>query len=314
MKNNKNTLFLILVFIIATLSMAGCGPILPSNTQVGDCTLKVAFINALTEGGPGTFLGITDDVRDKVEITVTLQNIVTEKRYVITLSKDNSYMYTAKLFPGTYRVVSVDSTMNEYTGMHIKANAEAIELGRDVPKNLGIGIDNEEEFESFQSNLVASEEIISMPRFSRKLLIGGNMVDIQDAMSALNLTSEEIIKPYAKYELGDENLGIELTLLNDSSSSRAVSECKIIAIHITKSTAMIPGGITLGMQAETVCNKATGIYGEPTGFEGIAMYGQGLGDVKALYLDNESGDKISLDINTGDGYISGITYELEVYE
>lgn len=314
MKSSKCIQLLILIFILASLGLAGCTPVLYGNTEVGDCVLDVAFINVVAQDKSSAFMNIDDDIRNQIEIEVVLQNIITERKYSITLSKDNSFLYEAKLFPGTYRVVSVESSMNEYTGMHVAATDEVVEIDRESSKILRVAIDNEQEFIEFQNNLVASDDIVMLPRFSRKLMISGTMVDVQDAMIALGIQSNEQVKPYAKCEIEDEIHGIELTVLNDSSSSKPASECKIIAIHIKKSTAMLPGGITLGMQAETICNKETGLYGEPTGFEGVAMYGQGLGDVKAIYLDNESGDKISLEINSREGYITGIIYELEVYE
>lgn len=311
----KNGVALLILFLFtASFSMSGCSPVLHGNTEVGDCTLNVAFLNVLTSGGPCTFMGIEEDIRDKVEIEVTLQNIVTERKYIVNLSKDNSYMYTAKLFPGTYRILDISSSMNEYTGMHVSASVEVLELTRGVPQNLSIAIDNEDEFALFQSNLLASDDIVMSSKFSRKIMIDGNMLDIQDVLSYLNMQSSEMVKPYAKSEIKNDDKGIEIIVLNDSSSSRNATECRVIGIHISKSTVLLPGGITLGMNADTICNKNIGIYGEPTGFEGIAMYGQGLGNLKAIYLDAESGDKIGLEIDSEQGFITGMTYELEVYE
>lgn len=305
--------FLILLFLMASLSLTGCN-LFTNSTQIGDCTLNVAFLNVLTNDSSTSFQNIEEDIRENVEIRVELENIVTEKKYEIKLNPDNSYLYTAKLFPGTYRVMDVEATMSDYTGMHLAAGSEVVELARGTTQNLSIYIDNEEEFAIFQNNLIANDEIVMSGKFSRNIFIDGDIINIQDIINYLDIESTSTVKPYAKCELTSESKGIIVTVLNDSSSTRNWQECKVIAIEVAKSTVIMPGGITLGMQANTVCNKDTGIYGEPTGFEGVAMYGQGIGDLYAVYLDPESGDKMMLEIDSIHGFVTGVKYELEVFE
>lgn len=314
MNKYKLSKLIILLILMASLSMTGCSPVLYGNTIMGDCTLNVAFLNVLTLDDEGTFQSIDDDIRSQVVINVELQNIITERKYLITLNPTNSYVYTAKLTPGTYRVIEVESSMSKYTGMHLASKDETIELTRDIDKNLSIYIDNEEEFRAFQNNLCPDLSIVTASRFSRQIWIDSELVNIQDITSHLSIDSDTKVKPYAKCELTDEAKGITVTYLNDSSEVRSWSECKVISIALEKSSAVIPGGITLGMKTETVCNKATGIYGEPQGFEGVAIYGLPIGDLKAVYKDEESGDKLSLVLDSMNGYITGIVYELEVYE
>lgn len=314
MKKHKISLLLILLILMASLSMTGCSPVLPGSTVVGDCTLNVAFLNVLTEGGEGTFHGIDDDIRNQVEISIELQNIITERRYFIKLNQGNSYIYTAKMNPGIYRIVSVDGSMNKYTGMHLSAGAETVELKRDVPSNLSIYIDNKDEFMAFQENLVADTAIVTSGRFSRNIWIDKELVNIQNIASHLEISDEREVKPYAKCEVRDDDKGVTVIYLNDSSEGRSWRECKVIGISIDKSSVLFPGGITLGMKTETVCNKDTGLYGQPSEFEGVAIYGLPVGGLRAVYKDSASGDKLSIDVDSDDGYITGITYEIEVFE
>lgn len=315
MKKYKLSQLLILLILIASLSMTGCSPVLYGNTVMGDCSLNVAFLNVLANSSEGSFQAINEDIRGQVEIKVELQNIITERKYLITLNPANGYFYTAKLNPGTYRVIDVDGSMSKYTGMHLSAGSDTVELVRgNDSSNLSIYIDNEEEFLAFQNNLKPEMEIITTGRFSRKLWMDSEIIDIQDVTNHISVDSDTMVKPYAKCDIHDEAKGIKVTYLNDSSEVRSWRACKVIGITLDKSCALLPGGVTLGMKTETVCNKDTGLYGEPHGFEGVAIYGLPIGDLRAVYKDQNSGDKLSLQLDSMNGYITGITYELEVYE
>ncbi len=314
MKKYKLSKLLILLILIASLSMTGCSPVLYGSTVMGDCELNVAFFNVLPSAFEGTFQSINEDIRNQVIIEVELQNIITERKYLITLSPSNGYVYTAKFTPGTYRVTGVEGSMSKYTGMHLTSGSDTVELERGSAKNLSIYIDNEEEFQAFQNNLKPDMSIITAGKFQRQIWMDSELINIQDITSHIFVDNDTMVKPYAKCEIRDENKGITVTYLNNSSEVKSWRACKVIGVTLEKSCALISGGVTLGMKTDTVCNRNTGIYGEPHGFEGVAIYGLPIGDLRAVYRDENSGDKLSLELDSMNGYITGITYELEVYE
>ena len=98
------------------------------------------------------------------------------------------------------------------------------------------------------------------------------------------------------------------------TTPQPLSKCEVLSLTVTKNTVVFPDGVTLGTAPEKVCHKQTGLYGEPTRFEGMFLFGWDLSFTKAVYLDPESGNRITICFKADGSAIQSITYDLKVFE
>lgn len=310
MRRIKKIVNLIIVLALATVMLTACrlGSI-NLDTESGSCSLNVAFVNI-----PEQFYSISESVRNEFYITVIIENLITGNEYIIVLNNENGFVYNAKLDPGSYHVKAVYANKSNLTGMIIGAGEDSITLTEESISVLPVIITNLDQFVSFQENLDNTGNIALMSRFSRMLMIDGNLVSMDDLYDCLFSDKDITVKPYSTEKFENEEKGISVVVLNDTGDVQPASQCRVIKIEVTKNTVIFPGAICLGMNVEDVCNKEHGIYGTPSYYSGSALYGLNLMETKACYLDDVSGDRLTVVLSSSGEYISGLIYEYECYE
>ena len=145
-------------------------------------------------------------------------------------------------------------------------------------------------------------------------MVDGTVYDITALPGVLDLTGEPTVKPYGRGEYKDEIRGITLTMLNDTSEEKPYGECRVIAIEVTKRTAVFPGCVAVGVSGEYVSNRDSGVYGQPSEFGGMAIFGYGYGTCECIYKNTASGDRITIGVDDMGRYVTSIKYEMERYE
>ena len=91
-------------------------------------------------------------------------------------------------------------------------------------------------------------------------------------------------------------------------------ECELIKVTFKKNNVIWGQGAFVGMDVTKAVHAEKGLYGEPYAMSGTVLAGLGYDRTYVSYLDTMSGDKLTLEIVPDGDYVSGICYELKVFE
>ena len=304
MKRFRTCLFLLLPLL---LCLAGCGK--QGKLNEGDCPGVVTFSNI-----PKEFSLLDENLQKEYMIYVTLKNLTTEKEYSIYLNQKNDFKKTVSLHPGKYSV-RVSESLDSLVHLQVKATEEIVTFDRGVEANIVVIPENPEEFSNYWMQTHPQAEILTAEKFSRLVQVNRKIMTIKDIVTELDLSDmDKVLEGAQKMTLTDKERGVSITFQNPMSSSQPLSNCNVVSLSVTKNTVVFPDGVTLGLAPDKVCHKQTGLYGEPTRFEGMYLFGWGLDETKAVYLDPISGDRITIEFAADGDSVSRITYDLEVFE
>ena len=300
--------YIILIALLAvTILLAGCGR--EGKLDEGDCPVEVRL-----SGLPAGYAKLTDDQKDKIEVTLRLENMINEKWYTFRLNEDNRFAQNASLNPGTYRVIYCYISGNSAVRMEGEASVESMDINRDTINIISINVINEEEFNRWAAQMRADPAILGAGQFSRAIQFEGRVIGIEQIKDYLDLTYEKQIQPYAKAEIGNGEKGVYVTLLNETDEAASWQNCRVIGVRFTKDNVIFPKGARVKMSAEEVLHSDGGLYGTPDDLAGSVLIGADYDDFDAIYHDSVSGDRMTVKVDSLGEYISEITYELAVFE
>lgn len=309
----KHLLSLLLGGLMLTLALAGCGN-KNGKLDEGDCKCTISFVDI-----PKELSMLEENVQKNFSIHLTLKNITTEKLYYITLDPDNHFQKEISLHPGVYMVYTPYASQSSNTGISMAADVEKVELSADKPSEIHVFVDNTEEFTQHWMSVQPMPEMILAEKFDGHIQINRQIINLRadnasELIAQLDITYENQVPAYGKIEVSDGQMGVRLTLQNQSDSPADWHSCKLIGIYVFKNNVVFPQGVTLGMSPETVCHSTDGLYGEPDNFSRSLLYGWGFDDTYAIYKDEATGDKITLNLGAGNSSIQSIQYELAQFE
>lgn len=303
----KKLPFICLICLFPILLLTACGR--QGKLDEGDCHCKVYFTDI-----PREFSMLDENLQEDFEIHVALENLTTEKIYRITLNQKNNFTLTINLNPGVYKVASVCSSLQAYTGISVSARTEQVELTREQEAEVPILVKNMEEFTSHWMSVQPMPEMILADKYSGLIQINRKVLPIADILPELTISHTTQIAPEEKAALTDSDRGITVTVQNRSQNAQSWQNCDVLSIRVDKNNVVFPAGVTLGMSPEKVCHRTKGLYGEPSKMSGSILFGWDFDNTRAIYLDPVSGNKITLDIASDGSRIQHITYELAVFE
>lgn len=316
MKTGKN-LFLralpaVLTVLMTAFALTGCGK--TGKLNEGACKGSISFTDI-----PKELSMLEENVQENFAIHVTLKNIVNEKQYQITLTEKNDYKQEVSLNPGVYQVYSVYASQASNTGISVAADAESIEFTKDGFTTLHVYVDNAEEFTKHWMSVQPMPEMLLAEKFDGLIQINRQVIDLRaknaaQLLSQLDLSYDSQVPAYKKVTLSDHEMGVSITLQNQTDEAADWQDCKLIEIYVTKNNVVFPQGVTLGMAPAGVCNGSDGRYGEPDEFTGSLLYGWGFDDTYAIYRDADSGDKLTIGLGSGNSAVRSIRYQLEQFE
>lgn len=310
-KNKRKLFLLLLLCSLITVFLTSCAK--KGRLDEGDCSLTVSFRDI-----PKEFFMMNENLQKEFTIHVTLQNTATEKLYNIVLNRDNDYSIQAQLNPGVYRVLGAYSEMQAFNGIRVAAGAEQLELTRDTGSELHIFVENSAEFTRRWMETQPMPEMLLAEKFSRLIQVNRKVVPLSEIVGELSLTYEnggsQEVAPYGKITLKDNELGISVTLQNRTENPISFKRCDVTALEVFKNTVVFPEGVTLGMTPAQVCHAQTGLYGSPQRFKGTILFGWDFDRTSAVYLDEQSGDRITITFSPDGSYIQSICYEPEQFE
>ncbi len=298
---------LLLLTLPLLLLLASCGN--RGKLNEGDCAGTITL-----QGLPKEFSLLEENLQKEFEVKVTLTNMTTDKDYVAVLNQKNEFKQSVSLHPGTYRV-SVHASITSLTHLHVKTTADTVTFERDKEASVVVVPENVDEFTAHWMESHPQAEILSADKFSRLVQVNRKVMPIKDIVTELDLSDmDKMLAGYQKTILTDNERGVSIVLQNKMSSDQPLSKCEVVSLSVTSNTVIFPDGVSLGSSPAKVCHKQTGLYGQPTRFEGFFLYGWDLDKTKAIYLDPISGDRITITFLANGSSISEITYEMEVFE
>lgn len=304
MKRLRTYLFLLIPFI---LTLTACGN--RGKLNEGDCPGVVVFSNV-----PKEFHLLDENLQREFYVAVDLTNLTTEKEYQIILNQENGFKQTVSMHPGTYKV-STYSSLTYLINLPVKASSEIITFERGRETALTVTAEDAEAFAQYWMETHPEAEILSADKYSGLIQVNRKVIPIKDVVTELDLSDmDKTLQAYQKTTLTDNERGISVILQNQTSSEQPLSNCKVLSLTVSKNTVVFPDGVTLGVSPAKVCHRETGLYGEPTRFEGFFLYGWDLDDTQAVYQDPISGNRITLSLDADGKLIRRITYELEAFE
>ena len=232
------------------------------------------------------------------------------------MNKDNKFTQEISLNPGTYQVESAHCTSEFETGIKTDALQDNMVLEQGSVARLDVVISNEEDLTKQWIDLTPLPEIILADKYSRLVQIDRNIVSLDHILSAVDLSQyqgDRLIKGYGKQEVTLDN-GICVKVQNMTEAPLDITECKVLSVQFTQNCVVLPGGVRLSDPVDAVSHKEKGVYGEPTSFTGLALWGWELDNASIIYRDSISKDCITLHLNANCDEIISVLYELEKYE
>ncbi len=304
--------FLVSVLLLG-IFLVGCGK--SGNLKEGDCILNVSLNQ---EQLPQSFELLGENIKDEYEIKVCLENINSERLYYIYLNAQNGYKQKAKLNPGVYKINYETHNLANIHGMKIELQEENVQLTREKNTDLVVNITNTKEAEAWIQNAQPTPDILKEDRFSRKVQLNGEIIDLQTILEVLPFSpakkNTEFVKPYETLEVFNSDYGIRVTMQNQSAEGLPWEKCQISSVAFGRNVVVLGGGVTIGCEITEVCHAQDGIYGKPSSLKGSVFLGLDIDTTSAEYLDSESGDKITLEFLPNGICIDDIQYEFAVFE
>lgn len=311
MKRISKRLLLALVTTLALLAFSGCSK--NGALDEGDCKCTVTFVDI-----PKELSMLEKNLQEQFAINVILKNIANEKIYEIPLTEDNSFEKEISLHPGVYQVYGVHVSNSGNIGLTLTTDVESVTLSAETPSMIQVSVEDSEAFTKHWMSVQPMPEMILAEKFDGLVQINRKVLNLRTdsaaIISELNLSHEGQVAAYDKIDVTDADMGITLTLQNQTDSPADWNNCTVVGLYAYKNNAVFAQGVTLGMAPKAVCNAGDGLYGEPDAFTGSLLYGLGFDDTGAIYNDSESGDKLTINLGANDSSIRSIRYELALFE
>lgn len=311
MKKILKRMLPVLLSVFALTTLTGCSK--EGKLDEGECKCVVSFVDI-----PKELSMLEENLQENFTVSVTLKNISNEKLYKIVLNEDNDFKREASLNPGVYQVYGVHASNSNNIGLTLVADKESVTLTADMPVSIRVQVEDTEAFTQHWMSVQPMPEMILAENFDGLIQLNRKVFNLRTDSSAiiseLNLSHEGQVAAYDKIEVSDADMGITLTLQNQTDTPTGWRNCTVVGLYVSKNNIVFPQGVTLGMAPKTVCNAEDGLYGEPDSFTGSLLYGMGFDDTSAIYHDPESGDKLTINLGASDASIRSIRYELALFE
>ena len=299
----------IIVGIVVSILLCGCDEFANAYKYEAVCTAYLADI-------PQEVYQLPPGIRKKVQVDVSIWSATSGKTKSYRLNEKNGFNKNIYLLPGKYEITSVHAFNVSMPMMQVECATKSFEIGARSTVLLPVSISNTAELTGYINNSVPNDEIYNMDPFSRKIQYNGKILSFNDILTGTNISAndamissaESISIPSEKYK------GISVIMQNQTRGQAGIKDTVFTGLELHYINAALPGGYNVGMDMKNVSHAETGILGTPEYCLGSQYIGAGLDKTTLVYLDYDSGDRISLTIDSSDVYVSSIKYEFAKYE
>ncbi len=296
---------ILVVMVLCMLGLGGCS----DNALKGDSECVVSV-----EDMPKELSMLDENILEQFYIKLTMENIYTEEEIDVRLNAENDFRVELNLIPGTYRIVSCYNYSSRLVPMELEAVQEKVELTKDGKGTVDIRITNREAFSDWAWNCEASREILQADAFSRKIQLDGQVMELEQVKDYVTFEYDEKVAGFEKVTLSNGEKGITVVLQNTQEEAAGWQDCKLVEIHFTKNNVIWGQGAHVGMDVTQAIHATDGLYGKPDDMSGTILAGVGYDHTYVSWLNEDNGDKLSLELEPDGDYISEIIYYPGIYE
>ncbi len=297
---NSAAIFLLVLFL------TGCGK--AGRLDEGNCPCVVRLQDI-----PREFKMLEENLQEQLEISVTLENITTERQYRFELNTENGFQQNASLNPGIYKVYYCSGSPY-FLNMDIAAVQEDLEVGLDRENEITVYIQNETAFSDLVWDMQPIREVMQSDKFSRQIQWGGQMIDLENILNYIEFSSDQTVRGYDQITLFNQEACVRVTLQNQTAQEASWKDCELIKVQFERPNVIFGQGAKVGMPVREIVHAREGIYGTPDSLTGSILFAAGVDGVGIVYYDDASGDRLTLESGHDGKDIYRITYELAIYE
>lgn len=269
------------------------------------------------EGLPQQYQQLPQAVREDAQITLRLRSLTGEDSYSLRLEAEDGYRQTVAMAPGSYEVSGVYLYQQRLALFQVEGSATTVQVVKDQKTQLPILVTDPQALVQALGYRQPGEEILAQAPFSRKVQYQGRVVDLGEIQQEIPFQSwgdELLSAAEVKYVPAVGDTGTFLVIQNQQGHSAPAKEAVVIGARFTRNDVVLPRGLGLGLSMAEVVHAETGILGTPNYCLGSPMLGTGLDNTTLVYLDPNTGDRLSLEVQAGQSYLSTITYEFQQYK
>ncbi|MFY9175691.1 MAG: hypothetical protein WAO24_10230 [Peptococcia bacterium] len=310
MIKNKLRIFVLLLLTTLVVLLLGCSKDGSEHSFGASCKVYLKDL-------PLEYELLSKDIRNNIEISTVLRNVSTGKKFSFKLTEKNNFQQTLDLIPGTYDVHSVFISNPALAIFNVDTKLSSVKIVKNSQLELPLFITNHSDFIKTMENNKPTDEILGEEIFSRKVQFNGQIIELNSIKKMLKFKAtvdKQLAAAETAYIPSTSHEGVALVVQNQTNHHLSINDATFIGVHFSKNNVVLPKGITLGMNISTISHSQKGILGTPDYFLGTPLIGTGFNDTTLVYLDKNSGDRISFHVNPNDLHVSSITYEFEKYE
>ncbi len=297
---------LLVSIILIVLTLGGCG----DKALEGNCECVVR----LTEI-PKELSMLEDSLEEKIYINVYLKNIYTEEDMSIRLTAESGFKQELHLKPGTYKVTSCSAGPSNLLPMEVEAGQESFQLTANNEAMIEVAVTNMTELQDYIWHTDASREVLEADAFSHMVQFEGQLIDLKNITDYVTFQSDEQIRPGKQLTIrGKEDKGVSITVMNEGTETTSWQNCKLLGVTFHKNNIVWGQGASIGMDVTKAVHAESGLYGKPDSMAGSIMARMDQENTRASWIDETSGDKLTLTITASGDYVLAITYEFAVFE
>ena len=264
---------------------------------------------------PVEFYKLPENVTNVFDIVITLSNASTGRKYDFVLNEANSFSCDATLDTGTYKLLSYSCESVYVPNIEIDFETDELIVSPNGDNTMAVSLTEGDALIAWINASTPYDNIISRDKFSRTLQLEGSVISMTDIIDSYEFEhSADMVAPHNQIVVSNAYYGLDITVVNNTSASLRARDCDASKISCTTNYAVFPGGISLASTPEELLNNKTGIYGMPSHISGDFLYGSHYNTQTVEYLDEVSGDKITIIIDTNDNRIISIDYEFAVFK
>ena len=306
----KKFTILIIFSVLLAVQLNGCGSTNNNLNWNSGCRISLDDL-------PPEYSLLSKEIRDDIQISVSFSGTSTDKKYSTILTDANNYSQTLDMQPGIYRMFVYVSGQN-LCMFDVVGNTETIEISNSSFAEISLHLADKDKFVSAMESLKPTSSILECDIFSRQVQYQGEIVDltkIQEIMTFPIEKQTEYLKPGETCTVvSTSHAGVALIIQNQNTTRCTASEGTIVGVRFWFNEIVFPKGIALGTELSEIAHANTGVLGTPTYCLGSPLLQFSDTRTTLVYLDRNTGDRVSFEIVKGETYVGAIVYEFERYE
>lgn len=267
---------------------------------------------------PQEYMDLPEEIKQSTNFSLSLFNASADKSYSFDLEEENGYSEEIDLLPGTYTVSDVYVYNHLLSPIEASVSVQTLTIKQHTETSLVISIADPDNLSMSIEQNTAGQEILSEALYSRKIQYAGTVYDMQTLAQVISFTGqndESVAHGETAYITSDTHSGIAMIVQNTNENGvLPASQCDCIGFRFSNTNTTLPMGVTVGLPVNRIANAKTGLLGTPDYCLGTPLIGLGIDRTTMVYLDKNSGDRISVYLNASKGYVDAVSYEFNRYQ